>query len=199
VGLSRVGLPTLCQVLGGVADEISEAEVVATNAPRRIMSGGRPDLIKRRAVLAAVQTASRRLRRWPLARLDRRSARRGEIMQARAEKRHPQPNRETSNLRGIKKLMPKERAGRQDQEANGSAQSNQGVGIYGVAVSCHAGVEQLSPFQQDANNAEHPVSDAAQGTDVGMAACSASYRLLLFGSFCTATRAQWITASRNRA
>jgi hypothetical protein len=30
-------------------------------------------------------------------------------------------------------------------------------------------VEQLSPFQQDASHAEHPVSDAAQGTAVGMA------------------------------
>jgi len=34
------------------------------------------------------------------------------------------------------------------------------------------GVEQFSPFQQDASNAEHPVGDAAQGTAVGMAACA---------------------------
>jgi hypothetical protein len=67
----------------------SKGEVAATNrrwkGQRR---GGKPDLIKRRAVLAAVQTASRRLRRWSLASRDRRSARRGEIMQAGTEKRH---------------------------------------------------------------------------------------------------------------
>src|SRR4051812_6119813 len=34
------------------------------------------------------------------------------------------------------------------------------------------GVEQLSPFQEDASNAEHPVGDAAQGTTVGMATCA---------------------------
>ena len=75
--------------LAGRLTRFSNAEVAATNprwkGQRR---GGRPDLIKRRAVLAAVQTASRRLWRWPLASLDRRSARRGEIMQAGAEKRH---------------------------------------------------------------------------------------------------------------
>jgi hypothetical protein len=46
-----------------------------------------PDLIERCAVLAAVKTASRRLRRWPAASLDRRSARRSVAVQAGTEKR----------------------------------------------------------------------------------------------------------------
>jgi hypothetical protein len=46
-----------------------------------------PNLIERYAVLAAVKTASRRLRRWPAASLDRRSARRSVILQAGTEKR----------------------------------------------------------------------------------------------------------------
>jgi hypothetical protein len=67
---------------------LSKSKVAASNTRRKGNDVGMPDLIKRRAVLAAVQAASRRLRRWPLASLDRRSARRGEIMQAGAEKRH---------------------------------------------------------------------------------------------------------------
>ena len=43
--------------------------------------------IKRFAVLATVKTAARRLRRWPAASLDRRSARRCRIVQAGTEKR----------------------------------------------------------------------------------------------------------------
>jgi hypothetical protein len=58
------------------------------------------------------------------------------------------------------------------------------------------GIEQLSPFQEHASNAEHPVGDAAQGTTVGRATCA---QRLLFRSFCTATRVQWNTASRSRA
>lgn len=46
-----------------------------------------PDLIERCAVLAAVKTASRRVRRWPAASLDRRSARRSVAVQAGTEKR----------------------------------------------------------------------------------------------------------------
>src|SRR5271165_3309243 len=48
---------------------------------------GQPGLIEHCAVLAAVKTASRRLRRWPAASLDRRSARRIWRMQAEAKKR----------------------------------------------------------------------------------------------------------------
>jgi hypothetical protein len=47
-----------------------------------------PDLIERYAVLAAIKTASRRLRRWPAASLDCCSARRTVILQAGTEKRH---------------------------------------------------------------------------------------------------------------
>ena len=46
-----------------------------------------PDLIERCTVLATVKTASRRLRRWPAASLDRRCARRRVILQAGTEKR----------------------------------------------------------------------------------------------------------------
>ena len=83
-----------------------------------------PDLIKRRAVLAAVQTASRRLRRWPLASLDRRSARRGEIMQAGAEKQHFNRTEKLPNSFGVSKRMRQERAGRHDQDTNESVQLN---------------------------------------------------------------------------
>jgi hypothetical protein len=57
-----------------------------------------PNLIERCAVLAAVKTASRRLRRWPAASLDRRSARLTVILQAGAEKR---PINRTKKLRAI--------------------------------------------------------------------------------------------------
>jgi hypothetical protein len=46
------------------------------------------DQFERRAVLTAVKTASRRLRRWPAASLDRRCARRSCISQVGTEKRH---------------------------------------------------------------------------------------------------------------
>ena len=46
-----------------------------------------PDLIKRYAVLTAVKTALRRLRRWPMASLDRCCARRSVILQAGTKKR----------------------------------------------------------------------------------------------------------------
>jgi hypothetical protein len=46
-----------------------------------------PDLITRYAVLAAVKAASRRVRRWPAASLDRCSARRTVVVQAGTEKR----------------------------------------------------------------------------------------------------------------
>jgi hypothetical protein len=46
-----------------------------------------PNRIERCAVLAAVKPASRPLRRWPAARLDRRSARRTPKMQTGAKKR----------------------------------------------------------------------------------------------------------------
>jgi hypothetical protein len=54
-----------------------------------------PDLSEPGAVLAAVKHASRRLRRWPAAMLDRSCARHREGNQAGAEKRSNQPNRET--------------------------------------------------------------------------------------------------------
>jgi hypothetical protein len=50
-------------------------------------TGGEPNLIKCCAVLAIVNTAARRLRRWPLASVDTRSARRNYRMQAGAKKR----------------------------------------------------------------------------------------------------------------
>jgi len=56
-----------------------------TGAPASV--GTSPDLIERCAVLAAVKAASRRLRRWPSASLDRSSARRSVTLQAGAEKR----------------------------------------------------------------------------------------------------------------
>jgi hypothetical protein len=46
-----------------------------------------PNLIERYAVLATLKTAARRLRRWPAASLDRRSARRSIVVQAGTEKR----------------------------------------------------------------------------------------------------------------
>ena len=55
-----------------------------------------PDLIKAGAVLAAVKTAARRLRRGPSASVDRHCARRCAIAQAGAEKR-PKLDRETSS------------------------------------------------------------------------------------------------------
>ena len=50
------------------------------------------------------------------------------------------------------------------------------------------GVEQLSPFQQDASNAEHPVGDAAQGATVGMATCARRF---------VSTFAFWIVLHRD--
>jgi hypothetical protein len=50
-------------------------------------NGGEPNLIQCCAVLAIVNTAARRLRRWPLASVDTRSARRNQRMQAGAKKR----------------------------------------------------------------------------------------------------------------
>ena len=112
-----------------------------------------------------------------------------------------QPNRETSNFVGINKRMRQERAGWHDQEANGSAQSNQGMDVFmWWHSSCHAGVEQLSPFQEDASDAEHPIGDAAQGAAVGMATCA--QRLVSTFAFWIVLHcdpAQWNTASRNRA
>ena len=61
-----------------------------------------PDLIERCTVLATVKTASRRLRRWPAASLDRRSARRSVIVQAGAEKRRSSRT-EKLQLRGLKR------------------------------------------------------------------------------------------------
>ena len=52
------------------------------------------------------------------------------------------------------------------------------------------------PLQQDAGNPEQPVSDAPQGTAVGVTARPQRVRHL--GSVSTATRAQWNTALRNR-
>jgi len=50
------------------------------------------------------------------------------------------------------------------------------------------GVEQLSPLQEDASNAEHPVGDAAQGATVGMATCAQRF---------VSTFAFWIDLHRN--
>jgi hypothetical protein len=64
--------------------------LLSSTSPRNIMSrhnGGQPNLIKRCAVLAAVNTAARRFRRWPLASVDTRSARRTRRIQAGAKKR----------------------------------------------------------------------------------------------------------------
>ncbi len=71
---------------GGVVDLMSRLPT----SRRPIMSqlnDGEPQLIKCCAVLAAVNTASRRLRRWPLASVDSRSARRTRRMQAGTKKR----------------------------------------------------------------------------------------------------------------
>jgi hypothetical protein len=71
-------------------------------APAALPAGG---LIKPRAVLAAVKTASRL--RWPAASLDRRCARRGANLQAGTEKRRS--NRTEKPQRGLRfwwKLRP---------------------------------------------------------------------------------------------
>ena len=54
-----------------------------------------PSQIERRAVLAAVKTAKRRLRRWPSASPDCCSTRRKWDEQAGAKKRRSKPNKET--------------------------------------------------------------------------------------------------------
>ncbi len=54
-----------------------------------------PSPIKHCAVLATVKTATRHLRWWPAASLDRRCARRRVIIQAGAKKRPFQPSKET--------------------------------------------------------------------------------------------------------
>ena len=124
-------------------------------------------------MLAAVQTASRRLRRWPLASLDRRSARRGEIMQAGAEKRHTNRTEKLpisgASISACDKSVQVDTIEKRMDQPNRTKEW-----MYLSNGGCHAmlGVEQLSPFQQDASNAEHPVSDAAQGTAVGLATCA---------------------------
>ena len=72
-----------------------------------------PSQIERRAVLAAVKTAKRRLRRWPSASPDCCSTRRKWDEQAGAKKRRSKPNKETLiSKKGLAKSSAiKERGG----------------------------------------------------------------------------------------
>jgi Transposase DDE domain len=73
------------------------------HARRNFLSNqtNQPNLTKRCAMLAAVETASRRLRRWPAASLDCRSARRTLRMQAGAKKRLSTEQRNSRKSIGV--------------------------------------------------------------------------------------------------
>lgn len=112
--------------------------------------------------MPSTQTASRRLRRWPLASLDRRSARRGEIMQAGAEKRHSNRTKKLPILWASRSASGKSmQVGTITKRTDRPSRTKAWMYLCGGDRHAMLGVEQLSPFQQDAGNAEHPVSDAA--------------------------------------
>jgi hypothetical protein len=88
VSRANGGLPSVRSIIapGGVVNLMLRL----SPSCRNIMSqhnDGEPNLIKRCAVLAGVNIAAHRLRRWPLASVDARSARRTRRMQAGTKKR----------------------------------------------------------------------------------------------------------------
>jgi hypothetical protein len=108
-----------------------------------------------------------------LASLDRRSVRRGEIMQAGAEKRHSNRTEKLPISWASRSASGKSmQVGTIKKRTDWPSRTKAWMYLCGGDRHAMLGVEQLSPFQQDAGNAEHPVSDAAQGTAVGMAACA---------------------------
>ena len=135
-----VGLPTCGQVRSEALTRFSKAEVATTDARWKAMRRrqARPDQVSRRARSRPDRFAPPPAVAFGQSGPPLRATRRDYA--GRGGETALQPNRETSNLAGINEPMRQERAGRHDQGASGSAQSNQGMDVFMPwRSSCHAG------------------------------------------------------------